>query len=272
VGGLPVMSNGIFENAWLASSISAFQAAVLKDMNTAGLSKTAAILKNKNLLQKNPYTYLSPEKVSSLEAGYRGSFLQGRLYVDADAYWNRYNAFIAQVNMNIPNTQLADSIPFLLYEKNRQSPYRMWTNSTSVVYNYGYSLGIVYTQPSGLYVAANMSYAKLVKSENQDGLEDGFNTPAYTVNATLASSNIWRNIGGGLMWKWQDSFNWQSFLVNGQVPSYQTLDAFVSYQFNQQPMKLKWGASNLTNQYYQSFLGGPSIGGFYYCTLTYGLK
>ncbi|MCU0394750.1 MAG: TonB-dependent receptor, partial [Chitinophagaceae bacterium] len=38
VGGFPVMSQGIFENAWLQTSIAEFQAAVLRDINTSGLS------------------------------------------------------------------------------------------------------------------------------------------------------------------------------------------------------------------------------------------
>ncbi|WP_261387868.1 TonB-dependent receptor domain-containing protein [Chitinophaga pinensis] len=43
VGGLPAMSQGIFENAWLASSITSFQQAVLNDVNTAGLTQNQAI-------------------------------------------------------------------------------------------------------------------------------------------------------------------------------------------------------------------------------------
>ena len=39
VGGLPVMSSGIFENGWIRSSIDKFQAAILKDVNQNGLIK-----------------------------------------------------------------------------------------------------------------------------------------------------------------------------------------------------------------------------------------
>lgn len=70
VSGLPVMSNAVFDNALLQSSISSFQSAVLTDINLNGLSKMAAITKNKGLLKINPYTYLKPEQVKSFEAGY----------------------------------------------------------------------------------------------------------------------------------------------------------------------------------------------------------
>ena len=140
VGGLPVMSNGIFENAWLQTSITSFQSAVLKDINT-GMAKNAAIEKNKGLLKKNPYTYIEPEHVNSLEAGYKGLFAKGRIFAEADVYISRYRSFIAQANMNVPKTDIADSIPYYLYERSKQSPYRMWTNSQTIIDNYGFSLG-----------------------------------------------------------------------------------------------------------------------------------
>jgi iron complex outermembrane receptor protein len=272
VGGLPVMSNGIFENAWLQSSISAFQSAVLADINTAGLTRNQAIEKNKGLLKKNPYTYLQPEQVKSLEFGYRALLFKSRLLLDADIYFNNYRNFIAQANMNVPNTLLADSVPYALYDRTKQSPYRMWTNSQSAVYNYGFSLGLNWTLPKGYLVGANTSYARLTRKDTQDGLEDGFNTPAWMVNASIANANILKQFGAGITWRWQSSFYWQSFLVNGDVPAYSTVDAHVSYQMSQVPVHIKLGGSNILNQYYRSFLGGPSVGGFYYCTISVGIK
>lgn len=102
VGGLRIMSSGIFENSYLRTSIDAFQAAVIKDINSLGLSKDAAINKNKILLQKNNYTYLQPEKLRSYEFGYRGLVLRKNIYIDADFYYNRYTSFIGQVEANIP--------------------------------------------------------------------------------------------------------------------------------------------------------------------------
>ncbi|HEY8916775.1 MAG TPA: TonB-dependent receptor [Chitinophaga sp.] len=270
VGGLPAMSQGIFENAWLQSSITAFQAAVLNDINANGLSQQAAIEKNQGLLKKNPYTYIKPEHVRSIEGGYKGLFLKGRLFVDADLYFNNYRSFIAQANMNVPKTQNADSIPFALNNKSQQNQYRMWTNSQTKVYNYGASLGVTYNV-HGYRLHANSSYAKLRKSANEDGLEDGFNTPEWTLNAMISKEEIIKHIGAGVSWKWQSSFLWQSFLVNGQTPSYNTLDAQVSYTFEKINSKIKLGASNLLNHYYYSFLGGPSVGGMYYATVQYGL-
>ena len=271
VGGLPVMSNGIFENAWLLTSITAFQQAVLKDINTAGMPQNDAIKKEQGLLKKNPYTYIKPEHVNSIEGGYKGVFAKGRLYVDIDFYFNNYSSFIAQANMNIPKTQVADSIPFALYNKTQQSPYRMWTNSQTKVYNYGFSAGVTYSY-TGFMANINSTYSKLKNSANEDGLEDGFNTPQWMVNASVSKEGIFKHTGAGFTWKWQASYYWQSFLVNGTVPAYSTLDAQVHYTFEKAKLLLKAGAANLLNKYYYSILGGPSIGGMYYVTFTYGIK
>lgn len=271
VGGLPLMSNGIFENAWLQQSITSFQQAVLTDVNTNGLTQSAAIKRNANMLKKNPYTYIQPEHVNSIEGGYKGAFLQGRLFIDADFYFNSYRNFIAQANMNVPKTQNADSIPFALYNKTQQSPYRMWTNSQTQVYNYGISAGVTYTS-NGYTAHANATYSKLRKSANEDGLEDGFNTPEWMVNLSAAKSNLFKHTGAAISWRWQSAYYWQSFLATGNVKAYATLDAQLTHSFTPTGLTIKLGATNLLNNYYASFLGGPSVGGMYYVTLTYGMK
>jgi len=272
VGGLPVMSHSIFENAWLQTSITAFQTAVLNDINKNGLTKAQAIVKDKGLLKKNPYTYLNPEHVQSIEAGYKGMFINGCLYVNADVYFNRYNNFIAQANMNVPKTQIVDSIPFALYDKTSQNQFRMWTNSKSIIYNYGFSAGVTYRFKKSFLAGVNTTFSKLKNSENEDGLEDGFNTPKWIANLSLSKENVLKNIDVGIVYKWQTSYYWASFLANGNVAAYSTLDAQITYNVKKLHANLKVGASNLLNHYYYSFLGGPAVGGMYYATITYGVN
>jgi iron complex outermembrane receptor protein len=92
------------------------------------------------------------------------------------------------------------------------------------------------------------------------------------VNLSLSKERIYKHAGAGITWKWQSGYYWQSFLVNGNVSAYSTLDAQVNYTFEKARCKVKVGGSNLLNKYYYSFLGGPSIGGMYYVNITYGLK
>ena len=271
VGGLPVMSKGVVENAWLQSSIATFQSAVLNDLNRNGFSSAAAIVKNAGLLKKNPYTYIQPEQIKSIETGYKGIYNGGKISIDVDVYFNTYRNFIAQANMNVPNTQQADSIPFALYNRTRQSPYRVWTNSQTKVVNYGFSAGVKYQLFKTYMLLANTSFARLHKSASEDGLEDGFNTPKWISNISLTNDRLYKTFGAALSYKWQSAYYWRSFLVNGETPAYATLDAQVSWQVTKLQTKIKIGATNLLNNYYASFLGGPQIGAFYYSTLTFDL-
>lgn len=272
VGGLKVMSNGIFENSWLKSSIDAFQAAVNKDVNTQGFSQTAAIEKNKEILQRNTYTYLKPEQMHSFEAGYRSILFSNKLFIDADFYYNLYSNFIAQIETSIPNTQDAAQIPASLYDKNKQSRYRLWTNSKTVVHNYGAELDIRYIVSKHYSLSAKGSYQTLQKTSQNDGLEDGFNTPKWMGNFSLIGRDVFKKLIFTVTAKYQSKYYWQSFLINGNVPSVFNADCMAGYSFTKPSVELKAGAVNVLNKYYYSILGGPQIGGFYYTAITYSFK
>jgi len=272
VGGLKVMSNGIFENSWLKNSIDAFQAAVNKDVNTGGLSQPAAIDKNKGLLQRNTYTYLKPEQMNSFEIGYRSILFANKLFVDADVYYNLYSNFIAQIEGSIPNTTDPAQIPAYLYDRNKQAHYRLWTNSKTIVHNYGVEADFRYLLSKKYTLSANASYQTLKRTNRNDGLEDGFNTPEWMANAGISGANIYKSFGFTVSAKYQGSYYWQSFLVNGTVPSVFTVNAALRYFIAKSSIDIKLGASNIFNRYYYSILGGPQIGGLYYTSLTYLLK
>ena len=103
-------------------------------------------------------------------------------------------------------------------------------------------------------------------------MEDGFNTPQWMTNVNISNENIYKRIGGAIGFKWQAAYYWQSFLVTGNTPAYATMDAQVGYSFASVKLRIKLGATNLLNHYYRSFLGGPSIGGLYYTTITYSIE
>ena len=272
IGGLEIMSQGVFENSYTKTSIDAFQEKVNSDINTMGINQSQAIENNKGLLVKNPYTYIQPEYVKSLEVGVRSLALKKHLFIDADFYYNSYDNFIAQVEASVPNTTILDSIPTYLFSKSTQSRYRMWTNSKSKIYNYGASLGLKYRYNNHLSVQGNISYSKLDRTDEKDGLEDGFNTPAIITNVTLIGEKLWNNFGASITGRYQNAFTYVSFLVNGEVPAYWTMDAQVNYTIARTSILLKIGATNLLNKAYYSILGGSSIGGMYFLSVTYGLK
>ncbi|MDF7811993.1 TonB-dependent receptor [Hymenobacter sp. YC55] len=278
IGGLRVMSDGVFENSYLRSSIDAFNTAVTAAVNantsaaSAAEKRRLAIEQNKNRLVRTPYTYLKPEYIKSLELGYKAALLPGgQLLLDLDFYYNSYRDFIAQVEAYVPKTNNPDSAAIYLSNRATQNRYRLWTNAQSQVYNYGGSLGLRYELPGNYLAGGSVTYTRLDRTESGDGLEDGFNTPRWAYNLSLGNENAYKNFGFGVNYRWQARYYSQTFLVNGYVPAYHTLDAQVSYTAAAPNLRFKLGASNLLNEYYVSYLGGPSVGGLYYLAVTYGL-
>ncbi|CCH02097.1 TonB-dependent receptor [Fibrella aestuarina BUZ 2] len=271
VGGLPLLAQGIFETSYFRTSIDAFQAAINTDVNVNKLTTQQAIEKNKGLLKPNTYTYIKPEEVNAVEVGYKGLVAGQRLFIDADFYYSTYRNFIAQVEANVPRTNVPDSIPFALADRTKQDRYRLWTNSRTVVRNYGASLGLRYALGKSWIVSGNATYAQLDRTDSGDGLEEAFNTPRWIANVGLANSQLLTKLGASINYKYQSAFLWQSSLATGMVPAFHTVDAQVTYRLAALGVTAKLGATNLFNRPYTTFVAGPSVGGFYYTTLVWGL-
>ncbi len=279
LGGLKVLAEnfGVFENAYIRSSQDAFIAAVNNDVNKNGFTQDAAIEKNKGVLQKSNYTYIKPEHINSFEAGYKGVWLDGKLFVDVDYYFNVYRNFIGQVELTKPNRGVIgvdDSTAYYAYDKQQSKVYRMWTNSSSIVSNQGASIGVSYAVWKKFTLGGNVSYATLVNVSEKDALIPAFNTPEWITNISVGNREVFKNAGFNIGWKWQSAFDWQSPLANGRIPQYGVVDAQVSYAIPSIYTRFKLGASNLFNRAYYQYEGGPLIGGLYYLTIVfdYNLK
>jgi iron complex outermembrane recepter protein len=277
-GGLKVMSKDqrLFENSYLRSSVDQFQTAVIADLNS-GITREKAVINRANLLIRNEYTYLVPEEITGFDLGYKASLKNNRLYIDLDFYYNQYKNFIDQVEIVVPNTGEIgnnigeiDPVWFAMENIRDQTRYRMWTNSKSLYENYGLSAGLSYNAYKKLVLSGNYSHAALVKTDNRDkGLETAFNTPAHILNLTLSDREVMTNLGYSLSYRWQSAFDWNSPLANGRVGSYYTLDAQVTVKIPNKTLSIKSGGTNLLNQRYTQYVGGPEIGAFYYIALTF---
>lgn len=278
-GGLDIMTKRLqlFENSYVRSTVDKFQAAITADVNK-GKALNQAIVDNKDLLVRNEYTYLQPEEVNAVDFGYKGSFLDNRVFVDADVYYNVYSNFIDQIEISVPKegkigqsvTGDVDATIYEIADLKRQTRYRIWTNSKSKYYNYGASLGINYNVVDRYNLTANVSYAELSKVDRRDvGLETSFNTPKWIVNVNLGNREVVRNVGFSISYRWQSEFLWFSQLGNGTVPAYSTVDAQVSYKIPALHVTAKFGASNLLNTRYFQYVGGPTVGGMYYLAFTF---
>jgi len=277
LGGFPILSSNFqaFENSYTKISQDAFNAAVNNDHNNNKLTNEAAIEKNKGLLVKSNYTYIQPEHINSFEIGYKSVVFNDKLFIDADFYFNTYKNFIGQLDVSKPNRGVIGQNDSTVYYVSKIAKYqsftgyRLWTNSASIVTNEGASLGLSYNFYKKFTLSGNVSYSNLVTVSSSDALIPAFNTPKWITNLSFGNREVVKNLGFNIVWRWQDSFYWQSPLADGQIPAYQVFDAQVSYKIPSLKVAAKLGASNIFNNRYYQYEGGPVIGGLYYLTLIF---
>jgi outer membrane receptor protein involved in Fe transport len=75
-------------------------------------------------------------------------------------------------------------------------------------------------------------------------------------------------VGFNITWRWQDSFEWKATLANGVIPAYSTLDAQVNFSIPKMHVNTKLGGTNILNERYRQYEGGPTIGAFYYFAVS----
>lgn len=273
VGGLSFINEGLgyLDNSYTLSSVNVFNAAVNKEVN-AGQSPTEAALKNRALLSVTNLSATRPERILSFEVGYKAVLLDNHLVVDIDAYSNTYDGFLGQVEVAVPKSGLVGSdsatVDMLASNRSRQTRYRVFTNAKNAYRNYGASLGITYNFYRKYTVAGNVSHNNIRANATNDVFVTGFNTPTWNVNLSFGNREITKNLGFNLVWKWQNAFVWESPLANGRVPSYNVVDAQLTWRAPALKSTLKIGASNMFNTRYIQYAAGPTIGGLYYAAVT----
>lgn len=278
LGGLRTIAGplNVFENSYLNSSVTAFKNAVNADISN-GINKNTAIANEKGILVQSTYTYIQPEHLNSFEVGYKGIVLNNKLFIDADYYFNVYDNFIGQLDVtqpirgNIGQTGgSSDSSAYFVYTGGTSvKKYKMWTNSKSKISNQGFDIGLNYNFYKKFNIGANISYAALVQVNNSDAFTPAFNTPKWISNISFGNREIIKNAGFNIVWHWQDAFYWNSPLANGIVNAYSTIDAQVTRRLPELSTTIKIGGTNLLNTYHTQYIGGPSVGGFYYVTLIF---
>ncbi|MET3499346.1 outer membrane receptor protein involved in Fe transport [Mucilaginibacter rubeus] len=281
VGSLPFINEGLgyLGNSYTQTSVVAFNAAV----NAAGGSDQAA-LANRNLLKVADLPPARPEQITSFEVGYKGIVADNKVFIDIDAYTNRYDGFLGQVQVFVPNgaTVGSDAAVLAMLDINRdpttgtssnaasqgQSRYRVYTNAKNIYHNYGSSAGITYNFYQHYTVSGNVSFNKLKAQTASDIFVTGFNTPEWSGNVSFGNREVVKNFGFNVVYKWQQSYLWESPLVTGTVPSIKTVDAQVTYRVPAYYATFKLGATDIFNKRYYQYAGGPTIGGLYYVSVT----
>ena len=281
VGILPVINEGLGyrENSYTQSSVADFNAVV----KSAGNSDSAA-LANRSLLKLASLPDGRPEGINSFEIGYKSVLFDNKVFIDVDAYANVYDGFLGQIQVFVPKGETAGSnaAVIAMIDRNRdatlpsganaaskgQERYRVYTNAKNKYSTYGSSLGLTYNFYKTFTISGNVNYNKIKGITSPDLFVTGFNTPDWTTNLSFGNRAISRNVGFNIVWKWQNSFLWESPLVTGTIAAINNLDAQFTFRVPKVKSTIKLGGTNIFNNRNIQYAGGPTIGALYYIAIT----
>ncbi len=234
----------------------------------------SATLINKDKLVYFNIAPVQPEKVKSVELGYR-TVIFNRLYVDGSFYYSSYKHFLGyQLGGDVnfapaPNQNNISSIAF----------YRVAANSTNIVTTQGASVGLTYYFKKFFSLNGNYSWNQLNKKGTDDPIIPAYNTPAHKFNIGFSGRDIATyfslfsklfkstepiaitNFGFSVNYKWVQGYLYEgSPQFTGNVPTYDMLDAQISKYIPKIKTTFKLGASNILNNKKFQVYGGPEIG------------
>lgn len=186
---------------------------------------------------------IRPEKVFTLEGGFRGTFGR-RVYIDVGAYHSWYTDFIGYV-IGL-NGQFDGNTGFPLYIQ----AYRVAANAQEQVTTLGVNAGLNYYRDRHVWTF-NYSWNKLSSGDN-DPIIPAFNTPEHKFNIGLTAHDIRITdgervkFGWGLNYRFIQGFTFEgSPQFTGDLPTYDMLDLQMNLTWPQAHTMLKVGASNL---------------------------
>ncbi|MDO6760497.1 TonB-dependent receptor [Tamlana sp. 2_MG-2023] len=221
-----------------------------------------------DLVVANP-DLIKPEQVTSAEIGYRGKLKN--LTIDFSAYYNSYKDFISQEYVVAPlygqvgdNALSVDAI-----NRGDDITYNAYTNSKAAVNSYGASIGLS-TKIFGNYdLSGSYTFAKLdFDQEKYPDFVTNFNTPEHKFKASFGNTNLFKNFGFNISYRFSDDYYWQSTFGDGLIPEYHVMDAQINYTIPSFKSTFKLGATNLLGDEYFTAYGTGFIGSMYYLSWT----
>jgi hypothetical protein len=161
--------------------------------------------------------------------------------------------------------------PLDVLSADKRIAYSISTNATQKVKSSGWGLSLDYILP------ANFTVNGSIYGDKIGGLEEGFiayfNTPQMRANVGLNNSGfaLKNRLGFSAIYRYQDGFTYEGTFGVGQVSSFNTLDAVLTYKLPAIKSLIKMGGTNIMNTYYNTAHGSPAIGGLYYVSFAYNV-
>jgi hypothetical protein len=186
---------------------------------------------------------IRPEKVRTLELGYRGTWFENT-YVDLGYYYSVYTDFIGYVIGLSADFNEVNGFP----EGGIQA-YRVAANAQETVSTQGFNIGANYFFRRTTF-SANYSWNQLISGED-DPIIPAFNTPRNKFNVGISARELTlfkkvKNVGYGVNYKWIQGFLFEgSPQFTGPIDTYDMIDAQINVLVPKIKCTFKLGGSNL---------------------------
>jgi len=237
-----------------------------------------------------------PEKVNTIEAGYKGLLMNGKLLVDIFGYYSTYVDFNAEVEViqavNAGQSTGSAALPAeytvgsagarhsdaLLQnfvsgvdDGIQFARYSFDTNVDRDINTFGGGVSGEYTFLDGYSLGGNASFNRLrgLNELEQKNFNASFNTPEWRYNISFSNRKLTERLGFGLTYRWQDAYLWVSAFGESVIPAFSTLDAQVTYSFPSIKARVKLGGSNILNERYITSHANPRLGALYYLQINF---
>ena len=212
---------------------------------------------------------IKPEQVTSVEIGYRGKL--NKVIVDFSTYYNAYKDFISQNVVISPyyGTVGDNSSSVQAIANGDFQAYSTYTNSDANVNSYGASLGLSTKVFKNFDLSGSYTFTKLdFDQEANPDFQTNFNTPEHKFKASFGNTELFKNFGFNVSYRFSDDYFWEATFGNGVVPEFHVVDAQINYNIPSLKTTLKAGGTNLTGKEYFTAFGTGFIGSMYYVGLT----
>ena len=212
---------------------------------------------------------VEPEQVTSAEIGYRGKI--NKLVIDFSTYYNSYSDFISQEVVVAPlYGEVGDnSLSVNALANGDSNRYSTYTNSEADVNSYGASLGLSTKILGNFDLEGSYTYTKLDfdRAANPNVVLN-FNTPEHKFKASFGNTELFKNFGFNVNYRFSDDYFWEATFGNGIVPEFHVVDAQINYSIPSLKSTIKVGGNNIFGDEYFTAFGTGFIGSMYYVGLT----
>ena len=238
-------------------------------INPAGLTRVFAM----------GNTELVPEEIEGYEIGYKGIFLNNKLFITLDGYSNKVNNFITDllqgVNPAFPFGGAPAGLSDLILHGSPANGIPalpgltvLPSGETAIVISYankgqvderGLELGFNYYMNDYFLISANWSYFDYEIKAQQEGDILLPNNPKHKFGYSIRYRDSQSGFEAELSGRTVQAFDWAAGVFVGRIPEYTLFNLSAGYKINQN-YRLGLSVTNLLDRQSYQIFGGSIVG------------